>query len=281
MVTISSVREMQDFAQRSRQDGKRIALVPTMGFLHEGHLSLIRCAREGSDIVITSIYVNPTQFGPKEDFTAYPRDLAKDKVLAESAGTDVLFVPTDRDMYPEDHQTFVRVEGLAKGLCGASRPGHFQGVTTIVCKLLNIVRPNFAVFGAKDAQQAIVIKRMAADLNFDIEIRIASIVREKDGLAMSSRNTYLSPAERADATILYHSLQMAERLVSEGERDVISIKRSIQAMIRSVPTSKIDYVEIVTEETLDPVQVISGNILIAVAVYIGKTRLIDNIRVKI
>ena len=281
MKTITSVREMQQTANRIREEGKRIALVPTMGYLHQGHLSLIRRAREKADVVVTSIYVNPTQFGPKEDFAAYPRDLAGDAALAEDAGNDFLFVPSDREMYPDGYQTFVKVEKLTIGLCGASRPTHFQGVTTIVAKLFNIVKPHVAIFGAKDAQQAIVIKRMAADLNFDMEIDVAPIVREPDGLAMSSRNAYLSSQERRVATVLYRSLLEAERRIKDGERDIQSIKRMMQDMIEATPASKTDYLEIVDAETLQPLEIITGEALIAIAVYIGKTRLIDNIRLRV
>ncbi len=281
MKTITSVREMQQTANRMREEGKRIALVPTMGYLHEGHLSLIRLAREKADVAVTSIYVNPTQFGPKEDFAAYPRDLARDSALAEGAGNDILFVPTDREMYPAGFQTIVKVEKLTAGLCGVSRPTHFQGVTTIVAKLFNIVKPHLAVFGAKDAQQAIVIKRMTADLNMDVEIAVAPIVREADGLAMSSRNAYLSPQERKEATVLYHSLVAAEQQIKEGERDVQALKRMMQSMIEAAPSSKIDYVEIVDAENLQPLAWIAGDVLIALAVYIGKTRLIDNLRLQV
>jgi len=278
MKTITSVREMQQTANLLRQEGKRIALVPTMGYLHEGHLSLIRRAREKADVVVTSIYVNPTQFGPKEDFTAYPRDLARDSQLAEGAGNDILFAPSDRDMYPDGYQTSVKVEKLTVGLCGVSRPTHFQGVTTIVAKLFNIVKPHIAIFGAKDAQQAMVIKRMTADLNLDIEIDVAPIVRESDGLAMSSRNAYLFPQERKEATIVYRSLLEAERRIKEGERDVPTLKRAMQEMIEAMPSSRIDYVEFVDADNLQPLERIAGDVLIVLAVYIGKTRLIDNLR---
>ena len=280
MKTIIPKKEMQGLANLYRQEGKRIAFVPTMGFLHEGHLSLIRRARKQGDIVVTSIYVNPTQFGPKEDYDVYPRDLERDRVLASDAGTDILFVPSDQEMYEPNHQTTVRVERLTRRLCGASRPWHFPGVTTIVTKLFNIVKPHIAVFGQKDAQQAIVIRRMVKDLDMDIEIDVGPIVREKDGLAMSSRNKYLSPQERAEATILYSSLQLAKEMIEKGERDANTIKEAMREMIDAVETSRIDYIEIVDTENLEPLEKLEGDVLIAVAVFFGATRLIDNILFK-
>lgn len=277
MKTVVDIEDMQSYAEEARQDGKIIALVPTMGFLHEGHLSLIRVADAAADVVVTSIYVNPTQFGANEDIDQYPRDIDHDTTLAEQAGTDVLFVPTDAAMYPPGYQTFVTVENLTKGLCGAFRPTHFRGVTTIVTKLFNVVMPHIAVFGQKDAQQAIVIQRMTRDLNYNIDIKVAPIVRHKDGLAMSSRNKYLTPKQRSDAPILYQSLCRARDMIEKGERNVNTVKKQIKEMLDAIASSKIDYIEIVHAETLAPVREISGNILIALAVYIGKARLIDNI----
>lgn len=274
---ITTIKEMQAFAENARLAGKKIGLAPTMGFLHAGHASLIQIARQQADIVVTSIYVNPTQFGPNEDFTAYPRDLEGDKKTAYASGCDVLFVPNDREMYGESCLSAVRVIKLTDGLCGRSRPGHFEGVTTIVCKLFNIVKPHFAVFGQKDAQQALVIKRMVQDLNFDIQIIIAPIVREPDGLAMSSRNKYLTPAERQDALVLNRALQKVQALTTEGEQRVAVLIEKMTEMIHTVNAAKIDYIQIVDAHTLEPVELIQGSVLVALAVFIGKTRLIDNV----
>ncbi len=281
MKTIADIQEMQKLAEQARRAGKVIALVPTMGFLHEGHLSLIRIADAEADIVVTSIYVNPTQFGANEDIDQYPRDLDRDTMLAEQAGTDVLFIPTDTAMYPHYYQTFVNMRNLTQGLCGAFRPTHFRGVTTIVTKLFNIVKPHIAVFGQKDAQQAIVIGQMTKDLNFDIEIKVAPIVRHEDGLAMSSRNKYLTPQQRLDVPVLYQALCQARDIIEKGERNATAVKKYMKKMIDGIAPNKIDYIEIVDAGTLEPLQKISGNILIALAVYIGKARLIDNILIKI
>jgi len=278
---IENVREMQSEAESLRLAGKRIGFVPTMGYLHEGHLSLVRIARQRSDVVVVSIFVNPTQFGPTEDYDRYPRDLERDLRLAEEAGADIVFHPSVDQMYPQPYYTYVNVEKLTEPLCGASRPGFFRGVTTVVAKLFNIVKPHLAVFGQKDAQQAIVIKQMVRDLNFDVEIVVGPIVREPDGLAMSSRNTYLNPQEREDALVLYRSLQKAKELIDLGERNASNIKREMEKIITSVPTSRIDYVSIVDAQTLDEVENLSGEVLIAVAVWIGKARLIDNLAVNV
>ena len=267
---------MQSFSDVTRKQSGVIALVPTMGFLHEGHLSLIRRGRQLADVVVTSIYVNPTQFGLQEDFHKYPRNLKRDAELAQGAGNDVLFVPLDQEMYPERSQTIVRVEELTRPLCGAMRPGHFQGVTTVVAKLFNIVKPHTAIFGQKDAQQALVIRRMVRDLHFDVHIHVEPIIREPDGLAMSSRNQYLSPKGRKDAAVLYQSLQKARHAIESGETDSVKIITIMRAMITAVP-SRIDYIEIVDAESLQPLSVVQGNVLIALAVYIDQTRLVDNL----
>lgn len=277
MKIVRTVQEMQKQAETLRRQGKTIGFVPTMGYLHEGHLSLIREARQRADKVVLSIYVNPTQFGPNEDLEKYPRDFEKDEALASQEGVDIIFYPTNEEMYPQGYVSFVEVEKITGVLCGASRPHHFRGVTTIVSKLFNAVKPHFAVFGQKDAQQSIVIKRMVHDLNFDLEIIVAPIVREPDGLAMSSRNVYLSAEERQDALSLSQSLKLAQQLIDEGERDAGTIRDQIVNLIDSRATSKIDYVEIVSADTLETVKQLSGNILIALAVFVGKTRLIDNI----
>jgi pantoate--beta-alanine ligase len=277
MKIIHSIKEMQAESDRLREDGLKIGFVPTMGFLHEGHLSLIREAGRRSDRVVLSIYVNPTQFGPKEDFSAYPRDFERDCRLAEAEGTDVIFGPSDAEMYPAGCCTHVDVDGLTETLCGASRPGHFRGVTTVVTKLFTAVKPHLAVFGQKDAQQAAVIRRMTVDLNLDVEIVIAPIVREADGLAMSSRNVTLSPSERADATVLRQSLLAAGELFRKGERDASVLVRSAKTIIESKPSARIDYVSIADPDTLQPLDRARSGDLMAVAVFVGKTRLIDNL----
>ncbi|MBN2410938.1 pantoate--beta-alanine ligase [candidate division KSB1 bacterium] len=273
---VTRISEMQALADKMRTEGKRIGLVPTMGYLHDGHTSLIKIARQKADVVVTSIYVNPTQFGPNEDLDEYPRDLERDKKLAYQSGTNILFVPDDIEMYMSNPQTVVNVKELTAGLCGASRPWHFQGVTTIVGKLFNIVKPHIAVFGQKDAQQAIVIKKMVDDLNFDIDIIIGPIIREHDGLAMSSRNKYLSAEERQDATALYRALQSAEDMINQGERNRQVLIDEMTGIINKAKRARIDYVDIVDAINLKVVHNVERNILIAVAVYIGKTRLIDN-----
>ncbi len=248
-----------------------------MGFLHEGHLSLIREAGRRTDRVVVSIFVNPTQFGPNEDFAAYPRDFERDRKLTEAEGADIIFNPAAVEMYPPGHCTHVDVDSLTETLCGASRPGHFRGVTTVVTKLFTAVKPHVAVFGQKDAQQAAVIRRMTVDLNLDVEIVVAPIVREADGLAMSSRNVYLSPSERADATILRKSLLAADDLFQKGERDASVLVRSVKSMIESRPSARIDYVALSDPDTLQPMDEARSGALLAVAVFIGKTRLIDNL----
>jgi pantoate--beta-alanine ligase len=269
---------MQIAADEVRRQGKRIGVVPTMGYFHEGHLSLIKIVRPRVDVVVTTIFVNPMQFAPTEDFTRYPRDLKRDTMLAESAGTDILFVPEAKEMYHGSFQTHIEVERLTKTLEGVSRPAHFRGVVTVVGKLFNITKPNVAVFGQKDAQQAVVIRRMAADLNFDIEIVVAPIIREPDGLAMSSRNVYLSKSEREDALTLNKSLKLAERLVGNGERDAQIIIEQMRKLIGAAPSAQIDYVAVSDAETLEDVQklALGDNVLVSLAVRIGKTRLIDN-----
>jgi pantoate--beta-alanine ligase len=254
-----------------------------MGYLHEGHLSLIRLAKEKSDVVITTIFVNPLQFAPNEDYDRYPRDFERDVKLAQSAGCDIIFHPSVEEMYPQNFLTYVEVDKLTKVLEGEFRPTHFRGVTTVVAKLFNITKPHIAVFGQKDAQQALIIKQMVRDLNFDIEIIVAPIVREPDGLAMSSRNVYLSDSERKDATVLYESLKLAEKLIENGERNSKNIILKMEELIKSKPTAKIDYIAIVEPETLEKVETLSEGkeYLIALAVRIGSTRLIDNTIVKI
>ena len=281
MKVVTSVRGMQRLAEAWRRQGRRIGFVPTMGYLHVGHLSLIRIAKQRSDIVVVSIFVNPTQFGPKEDFKRYPRDITRDKKLAAGAGCDVLFVPRTQDMYPQGYATYVTVEGLSKGLCGRSRPTHFRGVTTVVAKLFHIVKPHLAVFGQKDAQQAVILQRMTGDLNFDTRILVAPIVREKDGLAMSSRNVYLSTGERKQALVLSRALGKAKQMVSKGERKASVIKNTVIQLIRGAEDGVIDYVEVVHPETLEDLTLLEDRALVALAVKFGSTRLIDNTLIKV
>ncbi len=277
MKLITDISEMQSSCLSARGEGKKIGFVPTMGYLHEGHLSLIRAARAASDLVVVSIFVNPTQFGPGEDLERYPRDLERDKRMAQEAGADVIFHPSAGEMYPENFSTYVEETRLSEHLCGLSRPRHFRGVTTVVLKLFNIVLPDVAYFGQKDAQQALIIKRMVRDLHLPVRIELLPIVREQDGLAISSRNEYLSPEQRREATVLYRSLMEARRLIGSGEREANRIKEIMKEIIESATDARIDYVSIVNRDTLDDIEEVKGNILIALAVLIGKTRLIDNL----
>jgi pantoate--beta-alanine ligase len=274
--TIENISRMSTFVKMMKKEGKSIGFVPTMGHLHEGHLSLVKTAKKHTDVAVMSIFVNPMQFGPKEDYERYPRDLKRDEELAREAGVDVVFNPSAKDIYPEDYATYVTVEKLTDTLCGQSRPGHFRGVATIVTKLFNIVKPDVAYFGQKDMQQALMVKKMACDLNMDVDVKIMPIVREKDGLAMSSRNIYLSQEQRKDAAVLHQSLKHAEAMVKQGERDARKIIRSIEEMIASKPTAKMDYVKIVNTRELKDIKTISQEALIALAAYFGNTRLIDN-----
>ena len=276
MRIIESVAEMQLFSREARRVGRSIAFVPTMGFLHEGHASLMREGRKRADILITSIFVNPTQFGPSEDFAAYPRDLERDTAVAAAAGGDVIFAPQAADMYPTGFQTYVNTEELTLPLCGASRPGHFRGVTTVVAKLLNIVMPHAALFGRKDFQQLAVIRRMVADLNIDVDIIGMPIVRETDGLALSSRNAYLSPEERKNALSLSRALRAAQGLFADGERSVSVLRERVLRLLGEVPGAVIDYADFRDMNTLEAVEAASEQTLLALAVKIGKTRLIDN-----
>jgi pantoate--beta-alanine ligase len=271
--TIDSFRLYVD---QQRAAGKRIGFVPTMGYLHDGHLSLVRAARQSCDIVTVSIFVNPRQFSPQEDLEAYPRDMERDLQLAHQAGADAVFAPAVEEMYPTVFNTEVIVHDLTDTLCGASRPGHFKGVTTVVAKLFNIVGPANAYFGQKDYQQAAVIRKMAADLAIPINVVTCPTVREKDGLAMSSRNAYLSPPQRQAALVLWHALQLAKHQVDQGERRAAKMVKTLQDFIRTEPSAEIDYVAIRDPRTLQQVDSLSGTVLIALAVHIGKTRLIDN-----
>jgi len=281
MKIVETIRQVRQIIALQKKQGKRVGFVPTMGALHQGHLSLIRLARKHSDFVVVSIFVNPTQFGPKEDFKKYPRNPKKDAALCKSAGADLIFAPVPEEIYPKGFSTYVNVENLTQGLCGASRPGHFKGVTTVVAKLFNIVQPDAAVFGQKDAQQLTVIRRMTADLDLPIKIIGAPIVREPDGLAMSSRNAYLTLEERAEAPTLYRSLQLAGNMIKSGKRQADSVKREMAKLLyRDAPLGEIDYIEIVDNETLRPVKQIKQNTLIALAVKLPNARLIDNLVIK-
>jgi pantoate--beta-alanine ligase len=251
--------------------------VPTMGYLHEGHLSLVRRARAENDRVAVSIFVNPTQFGPHEDYARYPRDLERDLRLLEPLGVDLVFVPSVEEMYPPGFQTWVIVEEVSRPLEGASRPGHFRGVATVVAKLFNILQPDRAYFGQKDAQQTVVIRRMVQDLNIPVEIAICPTVREPDGLAMSSRNTYLNPEERRAATVLFRALQAAKARYEAGERDAERLREAMREVIRAEPLARIDYVSVAHPETLQELERVEGPALLSLAVYIGTTRLIDNL----
>ena len=274
---LETIPELRKYLANWRKAQKSVGLVPTMGFLHEGHLSLIRRAKTGNDIVVVSVFVNPTQFGPNEDFESYPRNILRDTEMAMGAGADVIFYPTVSEMYPNGSSTFVEVAGnITRVLCGASRPSHFRGVTTVVNMLFNIVKPDRAYFGQKDAQQATVLMKMVKDLHMDIELIICSIVREADGLAMSSRNTYLSAEEREQAVVLSKALEKGKEAFSKGERNVDSLIEIITNKINEMPLAAIDYVSIYDYPSLETIEIIDNNALAAVAVKFGKTRLIDN-----
>lgn len=272
---VKTVAEVRTFVKTAKKEGKTVGLVPTMGFLHEGHKSLIDRAVSENDFVVVSDFVNPTQFGPNEDFESYPRDINKDAELCKNAGADLIFNPEPEEMY-HNQLTGVTMSVITEHLCGASRPVHFNGVCQVVAKLFNIVTPDRAYFGEKDAQQLMVIRKMVEDLNFDIEIVGCPIIREKDGLAKSSRNTYLDKEERQAALCLSRSLNIGKALIKNGENNADTVRGAIRAEIEKEPLARIDYVEIVDLDTLAPTDTVKGGILTAIAVYIGKTRLIDN-----
>ena len=271
-----SIKETRDLVKEWKSQGMSVALVPTMGYLHEGHKSLMERARKENDKVVVSVFVNPMQFGPNEDLEAYPRDLEHDSKICEAAGVDLIFHPEVSEMYGPDFHSFVDMSVLPEQLCGKSRPVHFRGVQTVVSKLFHIVPANRAYFGQKDAQQLAIIRRMVIDLDFDIEIIGCPIVREADGLAKSSRNTYLSQEERAQAVILNQSLEEAMKAIESGEKDAAKVKQIITDKLNTCPLAKIDYVEVVSFDNIQPIEKIEGAVLIAIAVYIGSTRLIDN-----
>lgn len=278
MEILTTAQQMQQQAATLRAQGQTIGFVPTMGYLHEGHLSLVRLARQHADVVVVSIFVNPTQFGPNEDFERYPRDFERDEQLCREAQVDIIFYPSISELYAPDASTWVVEERLSRGLCGASRPGHFRGVCTVVAKLFLIVQPHIAVFGEKDGQQLRIIERMVRDLHFPVRIVRGPTVREPDGLAMSSRNAYLSPDERKQAVVLKRALDKAEQLVREDiERDAERLKAVMRNVIEHAPDARIDYIEIVDDKTLEPVKVVDRPCMAAIAVFIGRTRLIDNL----
>ena len=280
MKLIFSLKTLSQEIKKIKRQNKIIGFVPTMGYLHQGHLSLIQRAKKDCQICIISIFVNPAQFGPREDYQKYPRHLKRDLQLARSLGVDIVFTPSVKDIYPQNYRTYIEVERLTEGLCGASRPGHFRGVTTVVAKLFNLVKPDVAYFGQKDAQQARVIEKMVEDLNMGIKIKVLPIVREKDGLAMSSRNVYLNNEERKDAMVLYRALKLAKKIILSGERDSKKIILAMKNLIRTRKRTKVDYISVVDKEKLETVKKVKNEILVALAVWIGKTRLIDNMSVR-
>lgn len=277
MKVCQTIGEVRGALRKERKFGHSIGFVPTMGYFHEGHLSLMRRARSECDVVVISIFVNPTQFGPAEDYTSYPKDIERDKKMAEEVGVDYAFIPSVEEIYPSGYSTYVDVEGpLTEGLCAAGRPGHFRGVATVVTKLFNIVQSDKAYFGQKDAQQAIIIRRMVKDLNMPTEIIVCPIVREADGLAMSSRNVYLSKEERKAALVLSRSLKRVEGMIAQGERNAKAVRNNVEKMINGEPLANLEYVAVCSTDNLQEIEEIQGEALIAVAARFGKARLIDN-----
>jgi pantoate--beta-alanine ligase len=282
MQVVQTVSQLREVLQPVRKMGKSVGFVPTMGYLHEGHLSLISTARATDDFVVVSVFVNPTQFGANEDLDSYPRDLPRDLKMLDGAQTDAVFCPAAKELYPDGYMTYVDVEGpMTRTLCGRSRPGHFRGVATIVTKLFHIVAPRRAYFGQKDAQQVAVIEQMAKDLDFDVRIVACPTVREADGLAMSSRNTFLTPAQRSQAPLIYQSLRQAAQIIETGERDAGSVIDFLKKNLAAIDSGAIDYVSIADARTLADLETLEGEVLIAVAIRLGRTRLIDNIRVEV
>ena len=281
MKIVRTIAEMKKLGQELNSQRKRIGLVPTMGFLHEGHLSLVRKSLQESDVTVVSIFVNPTQFGPKEDFKRYPRDLDRDAKILQNMGVEVVFCPKAEEIYPEGYRTYVEVQNLQDKLCGQTRPGHFRGVCTVVLKLFQIISPDVSFFGQKDAQQAIILKKMVKDLDLDVKIEVMPIVRDKDGLALSSRNKYLSPEGRKAALCLSRSLDEAQKLIEKGKRGTNIILKRMKDIIDQEPLAKIDYIEIVDKEELNSLSRIEGEALIALAVYIEDVRLIDNALIRL
>ncbi len=282
MIFIKKIKEMKSYIKEKKREGKIIGFVPTMGYLHPGHLSLIKKAKEDCEVVVVSIFVNPTQFGRGEDYEHYPRNLERDKKLCQEEGVDVIFAPEVKEMYPQGYSTFVEVEGMFSSILeGASRPGHFRGVTTVLTKLFHIISPDYSYFGEKDYQQALVVKKMVKDLSLNTQIFVLPTVREEDGLAVSSRNFYLNKEERKEAAILHKSLISAKEEVRKGERDPRYLISFMKNLIEKEPLAEIDYIAVVNPETLEEVKKINKKVLLILAVNIGKTRLIDNIKLKI
>jgi pantoate--beta-alanine ligase len=279
MNTVRKIKEMKSVVRDVRSLGKNVGFVPTMGYLHEGHLSLVQASLQSADCTVVSIFVNPAQFGPKEDFKEYPRDFARDSRLLEKLGVDLLFCPDYTEMYPPDYKTYIEVESLQDKLCGPSRPGHFRGVCTVVLKLFNIVQPDVAFFGQKDAQQAIVLKRMVSDLNLAVRVEVMPTVREEDGLALSSRNVYLDPEQRQAAICLSRSLNEAAEMIQSGERRTDPLMDRMREIIDREDLAKLDYIAIVDTSSLEPLKEIKKEALIALAVFFGSVRLIDNMMV--
>jgi pantoate--beta-alanine ligase len=281
METITDVLRLRRIVGAWRREGEQVAFVPTMGALHEGHLSLVRLAREHAERVVASVFVNPTQFGPQEDLARYPRTPERDAALLAAAGCDLLFLPAADTVYPPAHATFVVPGGAAEGLEGERRPGHFRGVATVVTQLFSLVQPDLAVFGEKDAQQLAVVRQLVRDLHLPVAIVAGPTVREADGLAMSSRNAYLAPAERAAATVLYRALRAGEAMVAAGERRAAAVCARVAAVLAAEPLAAVDYVAAVDADTFRPVETLGGNVVLPIAVRIGGTRLIDNLRLRV
>lgn len=282
MRQIDNIRELRASLQAARLDGKRIGLVPTMGYLHEGHLALVEAAKREADFVVTSIFVNPLQFGPGEDLHNYPRDLGRDiNLLSDEDYCDIVFAPSVEQMYPTPMATMITLPEMSKALCGQSRPTHFQGVATVVSKLFHIVQPDIACFGQKDGQQLAIIRRMVMDLNMPIDVIGVKTVRESDGLAKSSRNIYLTPEERQHAVVLFESLCAAQAKIADGERNGVAIAKGLRERIAQDTIARLDYAEVVSMETLQPLEQLQGPIMIAVAAHFGKARLIDNIQLNV
>ena len=277
MRVIKNLRKLRGALDEFRRQGKTIGFVPTMGYLHEGHIALVRRALKECDICVVSIFVNPKQFGPKEDLKAYPRDIKRDVQMLKKENVDILFIPSDNDVYPNGYLTYIDVEKISNTLCGQYRPGHFKGVATVVLKLLNMVQPQAMYLGQKDAQQVAVLSKMVTDLNVPVSIRVVPTVREKDGLAMSSRNVYLTGQQRAQAPVLYRALGSAVRRIKEGERSALAITNLVRSMIMRGSGGEIQYVACVNADTLEPFKMLKGTVLIALSVFFGKTRLIDNV----
>jgi pantoate--beta-alanine ligase len=277
MKIFESSEQVRAAVRAAKSDGRRIGFVPTMGALHEGHMSLVRAARQQCPYVVVSVFVNPTQFGPNEDFEKYPRNLERDRQMLEAEGVSLLFAPSVEEMYPAGATTFVTVENLSEKLCGRSRPGHFRGVATVVSTLFHIIEPDLAFLGQKDAAQAAIIRRMARDLKFDVRIVVCPTVRESDGLAMSSRNAYLSPSERKQALVLFRALSRVQTLADQGQAGSSNLIAAAKSVLAEEPGVRLDYVEIVDPESLEPVSDVSKGALVAMAAFVGKTRLIDNV----